>query len=200
MKYGYARISTGKQVADRQVEELEKYNLDKIYIDTVCGSKFDRPQFNILINDVLRKGDELYIKETDRLGRNKAQTLEVLRDLKEKGVIIRILEIPTTLTISNDNSEQNNLMLEMINNMLIEMYTTFAQIELEKIRNRTKEALAVKKQRGEKLGRPTVDYPANWNKVYKQYKEKAITGVQAMQLLGLKKTTFYKLVKKYENR
>ena len=200
MKYGYARISTGKQVADRQVEELEKYNLDKIYIDTVCGSKFDRPQFNILINDVLRKGDELYIKETDRLGRNKAQTLEVLRDLKEKGVIIRILEIPTTLTVSNDNSEQNNLMLEMINNMLIEMYTTFAQIELEKIRTRTKEALAVKKQRGEKLGRPTVDYPANWNKVYKQYKSKAITGVQAMQLLGLKKTTFYKLVKKYENR
>lgn len=200
MKYGYARISTGKQVADRQVEELEKYNLDKIYIDTVCGSKFDRPQFNILINDVLRKGDELYIKETDRLGRNKAQTLEVLRDLKEKGVIIRILEITTTLTISNDNSEQNNLMLEMINNMLIEMYTTFAQIELEKIRTRTKEALAVKKQRGEKLGRPTVDYPANWNKVYKQYKSKAITGVQAMQLLGLKKTTFYKLVKKYENK
>ena len=200
MKYGYARISTGKQVADRQVEELEKYNLDKIYIDTVCGSKFDRPQFNILINDVLRKGDELYIKETDRLGRNKPQTLEVLRYLKEKGVIIRILEIPTTLTISNDNSEQNNLMLEMINNMLIEMYTTFAQIELEKIRTRTKEALAVKKQRGEKLGRPTVDYPANWNKVYKQYKSKAITGVQAMQLLGLKKTTFYKLVKKYENR
>lgn len=200
MKYGYARISTGKQVADRQVEELEKYNLDKIYIDIVCGSKFDRPQFNILINDVLRKGDELYIKETDRLGRNKAQTLEVLRDLKEKGVIIRILEIPTTLTISNDNSEQNNLMLEMINNMLIEMYTTFAQIELEKIRTRTKEALAVKKQRGEKLGRPTIDYPENWNKVYKQYKSKTITGVQAMQLLGLKKTTFYKLVKKYENR
>lgn len=200
MKYGYARISTGKQVADRQVEELEKYNLDKIYIDTVCGSKFDRPQFNILINDVLRKGDELYIKETDRLGRNKAQTLEVLRYLKGKGVIIRILEIPTTLTISNDNSEQNNLMLEMINNMLIEMYTTFAQIELEKIRTRTKEALAVKKQRGEKLGRPTVDYPANWNKVYKQYKSKAITGVQAMQLLGLKKTTFYKLLKQYEDR
>lgn len=200
MKYGYARISTGKQVADRQVEELEKYNLDKIYIDTISGSKFDRPQFNILMNDVLRKGDELFIKETDRLGRNKSQTLEVLRDLKDKGVIIRILEIPTTLTINNDNTAQNNLMLEMINNMLIEMYTTFAQIELEKIKTRTKEALAVKKERGEKLGRPTVDYPANWNKVYKQYKSKAITGVQAMQLLGLKKTTFYKLVKQYENR
>ena len=147
---------------------------------------------------MLRSGDELYIKEADRLGRNKTQTLEVLRQLKEKGVIVRILEIPTTLTITNDNTTQNKLMLEMINNMLIEMYTTFAQVELEKIRTRTKEALQVKKERGEKLGRPKVEYPKNWNQVYRQYKEKSISGVQAMKLLDLKKTTFYKLIKEYE--
>ena len=198
MKYGYARISTGKQNTDRQVEELKKHDLDKIYIDIISGSNFDRPEFDKLMNDVLRKGDELYIKETDRLGRNKSQTLEVLRVLKAKGVIVRILEIPTTLTISNDNSDQNNMMLEMINNILIEMYTTFAQIELEKIRTRTKESLQAKKERGYILGRPAIDYPSNWNQVYNQYKSKAISGVQAMQLLGLKKTTFYKLVKKYE--
>lgn len=198
MKYGYARISTGKQNTDRQVEELKKYDLHKIYIDKINGSNFDRPEFDKLMNDVLRKGDELYIKETDRLGRNKSQTLEVLRDLKAKGVIVRILEIPTTLTITNNNSDQNNLMLEMINNILIEMYTTFAQLELEKIRTRTKESLEAKKQRGYVLGRPAIDYPSNWNQVYKQYKSKAISGVQAMKLLGLKKTTFYKLVKKYE--
>lgn len=195
MKYGYARISTGKQKADRQIEELEKYNLDKIYVDTICGSKFDRPEFNKLMDDALRKGDELYVKETDRLGRNKTQTLEVLRKLKEKGVIIRILEIPTTM-----RNDTDDIMLEMINNMLIEMYTTFAQVELEKIRNRTKEALQVKKEKGEKLGRPTIQYPSNWNKVYKQYKNKDITGVQAMKLLDLKKTTFYKLVKEYEGK
>ena len=70
--------------------------------------------------------------------------------------------------------------------------------ELEKIRTRTKESLQAKKERGYILGRPAIDYPSNWNQVYKQYKSKAISGVQAMQLLGLKKTTFYKLVKKYE--
>lgn len=198
MKYGYARISTGKQNTDRQVEELKKYDLHKIYIDKINGSNFDRPEFDKLINDVLRKGDELYIKEIDRLGRNKSQTLEVLRDLKAKGVIVRILEIPTTLTITNNNSDQNNLMLDMINSILIEMYTTFAQLELEKIRTRTKESLEAKKQRGYVLGRPAIDYPSNWNEVYKQYKSKSISGVQAMKLLGLKKTTFYKLVKKYE--
>ena len=63
MKYGYARISTGKQNTDRQVEELKKYDLHKIYIDKINGSNFDRPEFDKLINDVLRKGDELYMEE-----------------------------------------------------------------------------------------------------------------------------------------
>jgi len=150
MKYGYARISTGKQSADRQIEELEKYNLTKIYVDTITGSKFDRPEYIKLRDEILRPGDELYIKEVDRLGRNKSQTLEELKILKDKGVIIKILEIPTTLTTIGDN-EQNKLMLDMMNNMLIEMYSTFAQLELEKIRTRTKEALQVKKENGEKL-------------------------------------------------
>ena len=113
------------------------------------------------MEEILREGDELYIKEVDRLGRNKRETLEELRKLKAKGVVIRILEIPSTLTVLNDETPQNKLMIEMMNNMLIEMYTTFAQLELEKIRTRTKEALAVKKQKGEKLGRPRIEFPSN---------------------------------------
>ena len=199
MKYGYARISTGKQKNDRQVDILEKYNLDRIYADVVTGSKFDRPEYQKLTEEILREGDELFVKEVDRLGRNKRETLEELRKLKQKGVIIRILEIPSTLTVLNNETEQNKLMLEMINNMLIEMYTTFAQVELEKIRTRTKEALAAKKNRGETLGRPRVELPKNFKKVYRQYKNRDITAVQAMKLLDLKKTTFYKLVKEYED-
>ena len=199
MKYGYARISTGKQKTDRQIDILEKYNLDRIYADVVTGSKFDRPEYQKLTEEILREGDELFVKEVDRLGRNKRETLEELRKLKQKGVIIRILEIPTTLTVLNNETEQNKLMLEMINNMLIEMYTTFAQVELEKIRTRTKEALAAKKNRGETLGRPRVELPKNFKKVYRQYKNRDITAVQAMKLLDLKKTTFYKLVKEYED-
>ena len=199
MKYGYARISTGKQKTDRQIDILEKYNLDRIYADVVTGSKFDRPEYQKLTEEILREGDELFVKEVDRLGRNKRETLEELRKLKQKGVIIRILEIPSTLTVLNNETEQNKLILEMINNMLIEMYTTFAQVELEKIRTRTKEALAAKKNRGETLGRPRVELPKNFKKVYRQYKNRDITAVQAMKLLDLKKTTFYKLVKEYED-
>ena len=90
------------------------------------------------------------------------------------------------------------MLIEMMNNMLIEVYTTFAELELQKIRTRTKEALAAKKERGETLGRPKIQMPKGFKKVYKQYKNRDITAVQAMKLLDLKKTTFYKLVKEYE--
>ena len=198
MKYGYARISTGKQKTDRQIDTLEKYNLDRIYADVVTGSKFDRPEYKKLTEEILREGDELYIKEVDRLGRNKRENLEELRKLKERGIIIRILEIPTTLAVENNQTEQNKMLIEMMNNMLIEVYTTFAELELQKIRTRTKEALAAKKERGETLGRPKIQMPKGFKKVYKQYKNRDITAVQAMKLLDLKKTTFYKLVKEYE--
>jgi DNA invertase Pin-like site-specific DNA recombinase len=198
MKYGYARISTGKQKTDRQIDILEKYNLDRIYADVVTGSKFDRPEYKKLTEEILREGDELYIKEVDRLGRNKRENLEELRKLKERGIIIRILEIPTTLAVENNQTEQNKMLIEMMNNMLIEVYTTFAELELQKIRTRTKEALAAKKERGETLGRPKIQMPKGFKKVYKQYKNRDITAVQAMKLLDLKKTTFYKLVKEYE--
>lgn len=199
MKYGYARISTGKQKNDRQVDKLQKYNLDKIYTDVVTGSNFDRPNYKKLTEEILREGDELFIKEVDRLGRNKRENLEELRKLKEKGIIIRILEIPTTLMVENNTTKQNKLMIEMMNNMLIEVYTTFAELELEKIRTRTKEALKAKKDRGEPLGRPRIEMPKGFKKVYRQYRDKDITAVQAMKLLDLKKTTFYKLVKEYED-
>lgn len=198
MKYGYARISTGKQKTDRQIDILEKYNLDRIYADVVTGSNFDRPNYKKLVEEILREGDELFIKEVDRLGRNKRENLEELRKLKERGIIIRILEIPTTLAVENNTTKQNKLMIEMMNNMLIEMYTTFAELELEKIRTRTKEALKAKKDRGEPLGRPRIEMPKGFKKVYRQYRDKDITAVQAMKLLDLKKTTFYKLVKEYE--
>ena len=54
------------------------------------------------------------------------------------------------------------------------------------------------KNDGNGIGRPKVEYPSNFKIVYKQWKDAKITGVKAMELLGLKKNTFYKLVKQYE--
>ena len=52
---------------------------------------------------------------------------------------------------------------------------------------------------GRVIGRPSIEYPNEWEQVYRRWKAKEIKAVEAMQILNLKKDSFYKLVKRYEN-
>ena len=89
------------------------------------------------------------------------------------------------------------MIMETINNMLIELYATMAQAEIEKKEKRQQEGIVAKKARGEweEYGRPKAQKPDNWNEVVASWKSGEITAVKAMELTGLKKTTFYKLAK-----
>ena len=149
----------------------------------------------------MRSGDTLVIKELDRLGRNKEAIKEEIKWFKDNGIILRILDIPTTLI---DYSCYDNTMakaiMEMVNNILIEVLGTIAQEERNKIRQRQMEGIQALKNRnnGKGIGRPKIEFPLNFKEVYDKWKSKSITGVRAMELLKLKKTTFYKLINEYE--
>ena len=203
MIYGYHRTSTTDQHLDRGIREIEEFckknnlEIERIYTDQHTGKNFIRPRYQVLKEDILRKGDILIITELDRLGRNKQETLRELRELQEKGIRIMILEIPTTTQdISTTDANTNRMMLDMINNILIEVYATIAQAEIEKKEKRQKEGIAAKKARGEweDYGRPKIKKPENWEQVIGLWKEGKITAVKAMELTGIKKTSFYKLV------
>lgn len=132
-KYLYIRVSSEGQSESRQLPLIEKYGLRKsdTFIDKATGKNFERPQYQALKSEI-QTGDTLIIKSIDRLGRNKQQSLNELREFKEKGIRIIVDDIPTTQI---EVDEKNKLMLDMINNILIEVYTTLAEEEL----NRTKE-------------------------------------------------------------
>ena len=70
--------------------------------------------------------------------------------------------------------------------------------ERVKIKQRQAEGIANAKAKGKHLGRPRVEYPGNFKEVYDKWKAKEITGVKAMELMNLKKNSFYNLIKKYE--
>lgn len=197
--YGYVRVSSKEQNAARQIEELKKYNSDiVIFQDKVSGKDFNRPEYEIL-KRVAKNGDIIVVKEMDRLGRNKEAILKELEYYRENGVRIVILDIPTTMTdISKMDNGMAKEILNMINNILIEVLSTMAEQERNKIRQRQREGLKIAKEKGVILGRPAAEYPPDWNEIYNKWKEKKITAVRAMDLLGLKKSTFYRLVKKYE--
>ena len=175
--------------------------LEKIYTDQQTGKNFNRPRYQVLKEDILRAGDILIVTELDRLGINKQDTLKELQYFKDKEVRVMILEIPTTTQdLSSLDNSMAKMIMETINNMLIELYATMAQAEIEKKEKRQQEGIAAKKARGEwaDYGRPKAQKPNNWNEVIELWKSGEITAVKAMELTGLKKTTFYKLLKQQD--
>lgn len=191
MIIGYCRVSTKDQDLTRQEESLKAYGCEKIYSDKATGKNFNRPEYNKL-KDALRPGDTLVVHEFDRLGRNKKLTLKELQYFKDNGIRLVALNLPTTQIDTSDN-----LMLETINNIVIELYTMMAQQEIETREKRQREGIDVALANGVKFGRKEIEYPKEWKQVIDMVDNKTINNVRAMEMLGLKKTTFYKLLKQY---
>lgn len=204
--YGYHRISTKDQHLDRGIIEIERFcesqkiKLERIFTDKITGKNFDRPRYTVLIEDVLRPGDTLIITELDRLGRNKREILKQLRILEEKGVRVMVLELPTTLI---DFSQMENslakMMIETINSVLIEIYASLAQAEMEKKEKRQREGMEAKRLRGEwdEVGRPRAIEQEKFNQEFLRVIEKEVTPTQLQRELGLTSSTFYRYRKKF---
>lgn len=196
--YGYARVSSKEQNLDRQIIALKEFGIEEKNIkwDKESGKDFNRESYQLLKNELLRSNDIFVIKELDRLGRNKIEIKQELDYFKEHHIRVKILNIPTTLI---DISEGNDWVIDMVNNILIEVLGAIAEEERVKIRKRQKEGINALKERngGKGIGRPAIEYPNNWVEVYNKLKAKEINVKEAMQLLNLKRTSFYKLMKKY---
>ena len=140
---------------------------------------------------MLRPGDTLIIKEFDRLGRNKSQVKKELEYFKENGVLVRILNIPTSLMSVN---QDNKWIMDMVNNIIIEVLAATAEEELSKIKMRQKEGIAAAKKQGKHMGRSRVPIPDGFSEEVGKWQDKDITARECMRRLGLKPSTFYRLV------
>ena len=188
---GYARVSTSEQNLDRQLQALSRYvEPDMIVTDKSSGRDLNRPGYQSLKFGIgkLVEGDTLYIKSLDRLSRNKEDLKKELQYFKDKGIKVKILDMPTTMTD----------------------FPMIAQNERETTRQRQLEGLAamptdstgkkISRRTGNPIGRPPVTYPKKWDSVYKDWQDKKITARQAMRLLNLKPNSFYKLAKEYSEK
>ena len=195
--YGYARVSTREQNLDRQIAALREYVADErdIITDKESGKDFDRTGYQYLRERLIRPGDTLIVKSLDRLGRNKEQVMEELRHYRSDGVRVKILDLPTTMI---DLPDGQDWIVEMVNNILIEVLASIAEQERLTIRQRQAEGIAEAKKQGRPLGRRKTDLPDEWEEVTGMWKSGSITAVQAMDRLGLKKSTFYRMVRERE--
>ena len=194
--FGYARVSSKDQNLDRQIEELIKYGVEErdIIVDKQSGKDFNRNGYKTLKYNLLRNGDTLVIKELDRLGRNMEQIKVEWKELEDVGVNLVVIYNPILNTAGKTDLEK-----KLISNIVFELLSYMSEKERLKIKQRQAEGIKIAKEKGKKLGRPKVGYPDNWEEVYNRWLNKEITAVVAMYELNLKKNTFYKLVKQFQN-
>ena len=197
MIYFYARVSSKGQNEARQLEEAKKYpNVDEIFVDKQSGKNFERPEYERLKAKVV-KGDEVIVTELDRLGRNKDGTVDELKWFKGQGVIVRILNLPTTLI---DFPTGQEWVFEMVNNILIEVMASVAEEERNKIRKRQEEGIAAmpvvdgKKfstKKGCTYGRKAIPLGDDFEKFLKKQKDGEMTVDECCKALGIGRSTWY---------
>ena len=179
MKIGYIRVSTAEQNTIRQETMMEVLGVDEIYMDKVSGKNTNRPELQKMLHYV-RKGDTVIVESISRFARNTKDLLELVEDLTAKEV-----EFISQKESIDTSTPAGKFML-----------TIFAELEREYILQRQREGIAEAKKQGKYQGRKAKIHP-DAEKVMKRWREKEITATAAMQLLGVSKTTFYRMVRKF---
>lgn len=192
--YGYARVSGTEQNLDRQIEALLAYGIPErdIITDKASGRDFIRPGYSALKHNMLRSGDVLVIKELDRLGRDYEQIKYEWRELQQRGVDIVILDMPLLNTRDRSDLEKS-----LIANIVFELLAYTAEKERQKIKSRQAEGIRVAREKGKLLGRPQTATPPNFREECDKWRGGKQTAAETMRRLGLKKNTFYRLVRKH---
>ena len=141
---GYARVSTSHQSNDAQEDELRAAGVDpeRVYVDKLTGTsrREDRPGLAALLA-YARQGDVIVVKGVDRLGRDAAEVLTTIKELLDRGIVIR------TLREGVDSSTATG-------RMVMGIMASLAELELELGRERRLAAKAARRARGMPVGRP----------------------------------------------
>lgn len=175
--YSYCRVSTQQQSLERQEEAVKKYcqenniQVDREFNDKISGKTFERKEY-LEMKDLAQKDDVIIIKELDRFGRSMDLIKDEWNYFMSKGVRIIVIDMPL---ISSDLSGNKTLDMRFIANLVFEVLCYSAEKEREKLSQRTKEALAVKKANGVKLGRKNTYSQDFINLVLNDYENSNLT-------------------------
>lgn len=143
MKIGYARVSTGDQNLDLQLQALAAAGCDVIHEDKASGVLNGRKG----LGEALQRcaaGDVLVVWKLDRLGRSLIDLVSLVEDLKKRGVGLKVL---TGEGVAVDTTQPQG-------RMIFGILATLAEFERELIRERTKAGMLAAKRRGIQVGRP----------------------------------------------
>ena len=182
MNIAYVRVSSIDQNEARQIESLEKYGIERWYTEKISGKDANRPKLQEML-EYVRDGDTIHIHDLSRLARSTADLLVIVDLLAKKGV-----HLVSNKENIDSSTPTGKLMLTMIG--------AINEFERTNILERTREGIAIAKREGVYKGRKPIEIPDGWDDAIKSWQSGKITAREAMDRLGLKPNTFYRLCSK----
>ena len=142
LKIGYARVSTGLQNLDLQMDRLKEYGCEKIFTDNISGAKSKRPGLDSVI-EFARSNDTVVVWRLDRLGRNMQDLINLVNELNKRGVSFYSIEENITMNKSSSTGQ-----------LLFHLFAAFAEVERNLILERSTAGRISARARGRYGGRP----------------------------------------------
>ena len=178
----YVRVSTVEQNEQRQIDALQKYNIDKWFTEKVSAKDMERPELKKLL-DYVREGDTVYVHDFSRLARSTKDLLTIVETLNKKGV-----HLVSNKENVDTSTPQGKLMLTMI--------SAIYQFERENMLERQREGIAVAKREGVYKGRKPIQITDDTFKTeYERYMNREISKCELAKRLKVSRPTLDKMIK-----
>ncbi|PRD06935.1 integrase [Bacillus sp. MYb56] len=199
-KFGYVRVSSKDQNEERQIQNMKDLGIEDrdIFIDKESGKNMERENYQML-KRLVRTGDTIVFDSLTRLGRNMNDTLEEFRYYEKHKVNLQFIKEPY-INVNYTGESTNDVIQSAIQKATLTILSAFAEKERIDIKQRQAEGIALAKKQGKRLGRPPVEITEEFTDAYKEWKSGSITAVGAMKKYGIKRSSFYKLAKQYEEK
>ncbi len=181
----YVRVSTVEQNEQRQLEGLNKHNIDKWFTEKVSAKDTNRPQLKAML-DYAREGDTIYIHDFSRLARSTTDLLNIVEQLQSKGI-----HLVSNKENIDTSTPTGKLMLTMIG--------AINEFERTNLLERQREGIAIAKAQGKFKGRKEVNIP-NFEQHYNRYMKREVTKAQLSKDLNISRPTLDKLIQEHESK
>ncbi len=180
MRIGYARVSTGDQNLDLQLDELEEAGCEKVYKEEISGAAKSRPELDRCLEE-LREGDTLVVWRLDRFGRSLKDLVSKMESLEEKGVdFVSLTEGIDTTTAQGK--------------LTFHIFGALAEFERELARERTMAGLKAARERGRVGGRPPALDEEDIPQVQAMMKDSDVSTADICERFDISRATLYRYV------
>ncbi len=198
MKIAYGRVSAKDQNPERQLVKFRELGVEERYtfVDKLSGKDFKRPKYQAM-RLLIRAGDLVYLDALDRLGRDYDGIISEWKYItREIGADIVCLDNETLF-----DSRKFKTMGDfgkVMEDQFLSLLAYVAEQERKKNRQRQAEGIEVARTAGVTFGRPRQVIDDKFVQVYEEWKAGRLTATAAMQKVGMKRNTFYRRVKEFE--